>query len=890
MPEAFPEPPRTRPRPHRAQPPGWTLPAQAGAAALLLTAGAAGLLTAPVAVLGAVLFGVGLPGLRLSRMAVTAHARTGDLRNCRGAGLLAVTSVGGATAVCVAAFTPPAARTGLALSGLILALAGHLAAILLLPGVAETWRLRLRRVVDGLSLGISLIFAGWLLSPVDTVPSAVLFVELSVIGAGSIIVVTALAMRRQRPAVLYCGGGSIALLVGLAAPTVCFAYGTAGWLWCLATAPAVGGMLLLVIGAQRAQRAGSRPVTSARGRLTAYPLLTVPAVVAALAAAYHVATQGSFDRTSVLLGLAVIPTLVVREMMAAADVRSYARRLSIQEAHFRSLVSGGNDLTLTLGDDLRVRWQSPAAARLFGLADAQVLGRPFIELMHPEDIPEVVTVLTGVVTGRLVPTSRTPLVTARLRDGHGRWRDTESTVSDQRTVPEVGALVVHVRDVGERVHLERRLYKLGFTDQLTGLANRRELMRQIANQRDLPGHPGALLIIDLHGLVGVNEQYGREVSDAVLVEVGRRLRDTVEPDDVVARLSGDEFAVITVAGPMLAYGTGARLVAALREPCQLPGAVVQLQTSIGMAEVAGGAGADDVLRRADLARRRARQLGRNRVEWYDSYLEQQLVRRLDLERELPGAAERGELDVVYQPVVDLVDGKPVGVEALLRWRSPVLGTVLPAELLAVARELSLLGHIGRWARATACRQLASWSREGHGLWLSVNVAPAELAATTFVADLMAMLAAQGIGPERLVVEVAESLVAEELAAAETPQILAQLANLRAHGVRIALDDFGAGQASIAQLRRLPLDVVKIDRSLVADAGAGPDSVHPMLEAVAGLGRRFGLEIVAEGLETDGQVSQAQAAGCRFGQGYALARPAPAERTEAYIADFPTPSH
>lgn len=890
MPEAFPEPPRTRPRPHRAQPPGWTLPAQAGAAALLLAAGAAGLLTAPVAVLGAVLFGVGMPGLRLSRMAVTAHARTGDLRDCRGAGLLAVTSVGGATAVCVAALSPPAARTGLALSGLILALAGHLAAILLLPGVAETWRLRLRRVVDGLSLGISLIFAGWLLSPVDTVPSAVLFVELSVIGAGAIIAVTALAVRRQRPTVLYCAGGSGAVLIGLAAPTVCFAYGTAGWLWCLAMAPAVGGMLLLVIGAQRAQRAGSQPVTPVRGRLTAYPLVTVPAVVAALAAVYHVATQGSFDRTSVLLGLAVIPTLVVREMMAAADVRSYARRLSIQEAHFRSLVSGGNDLTLTLGDDLRVRWQSPAAARLFGLADAQVLGRPFIELMHPEDVPEVITVLTGVVTGRLVPTSRTPLVTARLRDGHGRWRDTESTVSDQRTVPEVGALVVHVRDVGERVHLERRLYKLGFTDQLTGLANRRELMRQIANQRDLPGHPGALLIIDLHGLVGVNEQYGREVSDAVLVEVGRRLRDTVEPDDVVARLSGDEFAVITVAGPMLAYGTGARLVAALREPCQLPGAVVALQTSIGMAEVAGGAGADDVLRRADLARRRARQLGRNRVEWYDSYLEEQLVRRLDLERELPGAAERGELDVVYQPVVDLVDGKPVGVEALLRWRSPVLGTVLPAELLAVARELSLLGHIGRWARATACRQLASWSREGHGLWLSVNVAPAELAATTFVADLLAMLAAQGVGPERLVVEVAESLVAEELAAAENPQILAQLANLRAHGVRIALDDFGAGQASIAQLRRLPLDVVKIDRSLVAGAGSGPDSVHPMLEAVAGLGRRFGLEIVAEGLETDGQVSQAQGAGCRFGQGYALARPAPAERTEAYIADFPTPSH
>ncbi|MFV2020330.1 putative bifunctional diguanylate cyclase/phosphodiesterase [Micromonospora sp. LOL_023] len=885
MPEAFPHPRHidSRPRPHRAPAVRSTLPVLVLLCAVLLTGGGAGLLAPPMAVLGAVLFGVGGPAWRLVRTASAGHARTGGVQDCRGGGLLALAAVAGAGMFCAATFAPSAVRLELALAGLIGTLLGQLVAILLLPGAADTWALRLRHLVDGLSLGISLAFAAWLLLPAGNLPSAVLIAGVGVIGTGSVVVVTVLSVRGQRTSMLFCGSGAIVVAVGLTGWLTCFAYETPSWTWCPAAAPVIAGTMLMAVGARRARRTGPLPATPSRGRISAYPLLTVPAVVATAAAGYHLAVVGAFDRTSVLLGLAVIPTLVVREVMAAADVRAYARRLSVQEAHFRSLVSGGNDLTLILDDDLRVRWQSSAAARLFGLADADVLGRPFTDLMHPEDGSEVALALTAASTARLAPSWRTPLVTARLRDGHGRWRDTESTIADQREVPEVGALVVHVRDVGERVHLERRLHKLGFTDQLTGLANRRELMRQLADLGDLPGHTGALLIADLHGLTAVNEQYGRETGDAVLIEAGRRLRDTVEPDDVVARLGGDEFAVITVAGPMLAYGTGARMLSALREPCQLPGVVVHLQASIGMADIDGADGVDAVLRRADLARRRARQLGRNRLEWYDSYLEEQLVRRLDLERELPGAVERGELDIAYQPIVDLTDGQPVGVEALLRWRSPVLGTVLPAEVLAVARDLSLLVHLGRWSRAAALRQLASWSREGHDLWLAVNVSPTELAEPDFVADLVALLEVHGVAPERLIVEVADSLAADE-----QQGIIVRLAQLRTCGIRIALDDFGAGQASIGQLRRLPLDIVKIDRSLVTDSTGGTDPVRPMLDVVADLGRRFGLQIIVEGLETTRQVGQAQAAGCRFGQGYALARPAPAERTEAFIADFHAP--
>ncbi|SDY56809.1 PAS domain S-box-containing protein/diguanylate cyclase (GGDEF) domain-containing protein [Micromonospora pattaloongensis] len=854
---------------------------------MLLLAGFLDLLPEIVAVAAATATVALVVGVRLIRLALTIRAVYGTrLGTCRGAGLLGIGVLAGGLAVAALPLVAPASRAGVAVGGLAVAVLAYLLGMLLLPGAATTVATRVRRGFDGLSIGITLAFAGWLMPPAGPMPPAALAAALIAAAGISVVTVTALRAARYRPAALLSGSGSGAAMTGLAALAMVIAYGGPQWAMLVAAAPLVFGPVVISIGAHRAPAGPPPPPTiEAESRLSAYPLLSVPAMVATLAAVYHLVTVGHFDHTSIVLGLAGIPAMVVREVLAAMDIRGYARRLARQEAHFRSMVSGGNDLTMVVGEDLLVRWQSPAAARLFGLSDADVIGRSFGELMHPDDAADVTTLLTAVLAQRQpVADGRTRLVAARLRDGHGAWRDTESTISDQRGVPEVGALVVHMRDVGERRRLERTLHQLAFTDQLTGLANRRELMRTIVTQRAVPGHGGALLVIDLHGMAGINDVRGREVGDAVLIEVGRRLRATVGSDDVAARLAGDEFAVVTVEGPMLAYALATRLLTALTEPYQLPGAIVHLHVSIGLAEVSGGDSVDDVLRRADLARRRARQLGRNRVEWYDAFLEEQLVRRMDLERELPGAVERGELDLVYQPVIALEDGRPVGVEALLRWRSPMLGTVLPAELLPVAEDLALIDEIGRWVRQRACRQLAAWSRLGHDLWMAVNVSQRELAAPDFVSTVAATLAAHRIAPERLVVEIAESRVA-----ADVPTVVTQLAGLRALGVRTALDDFGAGQASLAQLRRLPVDILKIDRALVADSGDRRTPSKPLIDVVVSLGRRLGLEILAEGLEATAQVDQAREAGCRFAQGHALARPAPAERVEAFLAEFHTPS-
>ncbi|SCL34225.1 PAS domain S-box-containing protein/diguanylate cyclase (GGDEF) domain-containing protein [Micromonospora pallida] len=574
-----------------------------------------------------------------------------------------------------------------------------------------------------------------------------------------------------------------------------------------------------------------------------------------------------------MVTVALVAVALLHTLLTAAETRRYAERLARQEARFRALVSGGHDLILLLDEGLRVRWQSPAATRLFGLTDADVLGRPFADLLHPRDRSRAGAVFAAVRAGR--PPG---LLAARLRDGRGDWRETESTVSDLRDVPEVAAVVLHVRDVGEWRRLERRVHHLAVTDRLTGLANRRELRRALTVRRAEPGEPATLLVLDLHGLSEINDGSGQAVGDRVLVEVADRLRAAAGPDDLVAGLAGDEFAVIAEAGSVPAYGLADRLLTTLTEPYRLPGGPVRLEVSIGLADTTAGS-ADDVLRQADLARRRASQLGRNRVEWYDAFLEEQLVRRLDLERELAGAVTRGELDLVYQPVHGLVDRQPAGTEALLRWRSPLLGTVLPAELIPVAADLGLLDEVGQWVLDRACGQLAAWSATSPLLWMAVNVTPAELTAPDFVTRVAATLARHRVAADRLVVEVNEDGLDTDL-----PTVVARLAGLRSLGVRTALDDFHAGRASLRRLRELPLDLVKVDPRAVG----GSEPEQPLIGVVANLGRRLGLEIVVEELESAGQVDRAYRAGCRYGQGFALSRPATAERVEAFLEEHPSP--
>jgi predicted signal transduction protein with EAL and GGDEF domain len=374
------------------------------------------------------------------------------------------------------------------------------------------------------------------------------------------------------------------------------------------------------------------------------------------------------------------------------------------------------------------------------------------------------------------------------------------------------------------------------------------------------------------------------VGDAVLVEVGHRLRTNLRPGDLAARLGGDEFAVLMWARPAEARPVAERLLAVLSRPYEQPTGTVFMSASIGLA---GCATADDVpslLRNADLALRYAKQRGKSRVEQYDAEYERRLVRRTTLEHELRGAIDRDELHLAYQPVVALPSARTAGAEALLRWHHPGLGTIPPDEFIPVAEESGMIVRLGGFVLHRACHQLSLWLAAGHDVWMSVNVSPYELHSPEYVRQVADVLRVHRVPPQRLVLEVTEQVVAPD-----REELVRRLTALRHTGVRIALDDFGAGYNALGQLRNLPVDILKIDHSLVAELDPSRGRcAKPLVDVVAELGHRLGLEVIAEGVVVPEQRDLVVKAGCRFAQGEMYGRAVPAEHLEAMLAAVQPP--
>jgi diguanylate cyclase (GGDEF)-like protein len=425
---------------------------------------------------------------------------------------------------------------------------------------------------------------------------------------------------------------------------------------------------------------------------------------------------------------------------------------------------------------------------------------------------------------------------------------------------------------------ERELHyrELAHTDPLTGLANRRGLLRALHNHAPTE-RPRVLIGLDLDGFKNVNDMRGHDVGDAVLAEVGERLRRNLRDGDVAARLGGDEFAVLMWATGDEATAAAQRLLTVLRRPYELRDGTVFLSASVGVAGAPVAGDMAELMRDADLALRYAKQRGKNRVERYDARYDELLCRRSTLENELRHAIERDELKLVFQPVVALPSVRPVGAEALLRWHHPELGAVRPDEFIPVAEETGLINRLGEWVLHQACQQLSLWLAAGHDVWVSVNMSPKELHAADYPALVADVLRAHRVPPQRLVLEVTEHAVATDM-----DELIRRLGQLRATGVRIALDDFGAGYSSLGQLRSLPVDILKIDRSLVAEPESRTGGGAPLVDVVVRLGHRLGLEVIAEGISKPAQRAAVEAAGCHLGQGSLFGWGVPAEHLEAQL--------
>ncbi len=426
------------------------------------------------------------------------------------------------------------------------------------------------------------------------------------------------------------------------------------------------------------------------------------------------------------------------------------------------------------------------------------------------------------------------------------------------------------------------LLRQALHDPLTSLANRTLFLDRLAHalaRAERERLSVAVLFIDLDGFKGVNDTFGHTSGDALLVEVGRRLRGLTRATDTVARFGGDEFAVLIedASGQAAAARVASAVLDSLRRGFVRDGERIPLSASVGIA-LAHGRG-EDPLRDADLAMYRAKSGGKDRYEFFATEMRAAALERLELEDDLRRAIEHDGFVLHFQPIFDLLHGRVVGAEALIRWPHPRRGLLLPAAFVSPAEESGTIASIGRWALSEACRRAVSWTAPGsRAPFVSVNLSPLQAVSPELADDVGAALRESGLSADRLVLELSELVLLED------ERTLATLTTVRELGVRLVLDDFGAGLGSLQGLQRAPLDAIKISRAIVGGL-AGDDGL--LAGAISELGRTLGLEVVAAGIEKPEQLRRLRALGCRYGQGSLLGRPADAASTAALLAGPPS---
>jgi diguanylate cyclase (GGDEF)-like protein len=384
----------------------------------------------------------------------------------------------------------------------------------------------------------------------------------------------------------------------------------------------------------------------------------------------------------------------------------------------------------------------------------------------------------------------------------------------------------------------------------------------------------AVLFIDLDNFKVVNDSLGHNAGDRLLVELGSRLCEAIRPSDTIARFGGDEFVVLCedINEAHDAVAVGQRIVAAASEPFMLDGREMFVSASVGVAlAIDCEATPETLLRDADAAMYRAKERGRGRVEVFDEALRTRIMERLDLENGLRRALQRDELRVYYQPEVSAAQGRMVALEALVRWEHPERGLLQPSDFVPLAEETGLIVEIGAWVLNEACRQVAAWRRDGANIDLAVNVSARQLVQPDIVELVRSALDSSGLPAASLCLEITESAVMRDPEAA-----LATLTLVKELGVKVALDDFGVGFSSLAQLKEmLPLHALKVDRSFISGL-ADDERNSAIVAAVVMMATTLGLTAIAEGVETEAQAMQARALGCDVSQGFFFTKPEPAE--------------
>jgi diguanylate cyclase (GGDEF)-like protein/PAS domain S-box-containing protein len=587
-----------------------------------------------------------------------------------------------------------------------------------------------------------------------------------------------------------------------------------------------------------------------------------------------------FGEQRTLVSLSATMEILASQAALAVERVTLNREVIRQgsEAYFRTLVQDTSDAILIIDDDGNVRYATPSATAIFG--DVRVAGSRLQDLVGLDDQDQV----AGLLARMRSQPGRSSYDDWRIVRPDGRIVQVEVRCSDLRADSTVDGLVLTLRDVTERRELENTLKDLAFHDALTGLPNRLLFQDRATHALTRARRENAIvgvLFVDLDDFKLVNDTLGHGVGDELLVAAGKRLSGVVRDADTAARLGGDEFAILIENVPdVAAVETFAeRVVQAFSLPFLLASGPAIATATVGIATTRDSASVADLLRHADLALYSAKTAGKRGWRRYEPVLSAGLTRRRELQAALEEAVATSAFSVAYQPIVALAGGKVIGFEALLRWPHPQWGVLQPDQFIALAEETGYIVPIGSWVLERALADLERWQRHSSckdPLYMSVNVSARQFREPGFVDGVRQVFANSGVSSSSLMLELTESVLLPH-----DSRVSADLAKLKASGIRLAIDDFGTGYSSLSYLKGLPIDVIKIDKSFV-DGIDTSELQQALAESIIRMARTLSLEVIAEGIENVAQRDKLVTLGCRYGQGYLLAKPLPPEKAEALV--------